>query len=377
MKASRTYRHKKGAGFLAGLILLILVPFTLEGSPPGGSFSFHASFHAGAYAYTPVVSYSARIRMFAHPSVTVGFVHDPYGEYYADVMYTYPAEWYYTAWYSGGWYVPGGFTVTYSFGYPWYPWHPVWYIPVVVPWPGPYYSYHTCYYHWHGYWHGHGDYGYAYRHPRYDPWYRSYGGRSSWSGGEDRRGEAPGYVAVRGFSSRRPPQSGDRDQVMAVNRRPEQAVVPRMASAHNRRGERFTPRRPGTSGNVRTTSRSSTSVARRTDPVSRRIVPRSQQLNVRRTDAPTTLTGLRSYQGVTSHPARTMSRTSSPRYAGEYRTSLSRRGQPVTSRKNMVPAVPAQRRGSIHPNTHPGYSAGPVTARHSPAAYRDISNRRK
>jgi len=177
--------------------LLFLFPFAslpLAAAPPGGYGYFHASFGAGVSFHVPAVSYTTRIRMFAYPAVTVGYVYDPgYGGagYYYDGGYGY-----------------GSFSVSFSYGYPaYYAWAPVWYYyppawyyppvyyyPPVHIWPvaGPYYSYHYGWYHGCGY---RGHYGYPY----YDRHYHTYGSRSmAYASG----GGQPGHQAASVHNSR-------------------------------------------------------------------------------------------------------------------------------------------------------------------------------
>ncbi len=206
MKTAKTYRQKAGAGLWVLILSLFLWNLPLEGAPPGGYFSFHASFHAGSYV--PAVSYTARIRMFAYPSLNVGYVYDPvfYDDYW---------EPYYTEGYYGGWYGYGGFSVTFSYGYPsWYVWHPVWYypvyyMPVAVAWYGPYYSYHYSY-HYRPFGHRHCGYRHHYG-PYYDRRYYTYGNRSHGYDGER-------AMAVQGRSAARPVAAVRRSIVQGSSR---------------------------------------------------------------------------------------------------------------------------------------------------------------
>ena len=180
MKTKNTYKAILIAGSLFfTLFFNVSVPVTA--APPAGYSYFHASFHAGASYYMPVVSYSTRIRMFVYPSVMYGYIYDP--------VYVDP-------WYGGGGYYYGGgygyFSVTFSYGYPayyipsWSYYPSAWYYPPVHIWSyhGPYYSYRYDY-GWHG--------GCGY--PYYDRHYHSYGSRAAaYAAGDYRPSGTPAWA---------------------------------------------------------------------------------------------------------------------------------------------------------------------------------------
>ncbi len=165
MKTKETYQPKVLFAGSVLLTLILLLSFNVDASPPGGYGYFHASFGVGTSYAVPVVSYATRIQMFAYPSVNIGYtsVYDPY--YYPD--YGYPS---YGPYYGGGGYYYssgyGSFSVSFSFGYPYY--YPVYYTPVVY-YPPVYYQ--PVYYSpvWYGYspaWYSYRPaYCYPYRYP--------------------------------------------------------------------------------------------------------------------------------------------------------------------------------------------------------------------
>jgi len=320
MKTNKTYRALLIAGaFFTALFFYPSQP--AAAAPPG--VHFHASFHVGTSFYTPVVSYSARIRMFSYPSVSAGYLYDPF---------------YYDPWYGGGGYYYnsgyGSFSVTFSFGYPSYYYSPAWYYypvayyppvyyypPVHIwPYPGTYYSYH---YGWHS---GCGYYGYPY----YDRHYHSYGSRSAeyTAAGYRPASQAAMYSSRAGHSAaERPDHYGVRSRGAVAGTEGRPAHRNTAASRSQEYGSHASR---GNAGTLRRTASHSRNVSASTRSAAQKRMP---------------------------------GRYSMPASAATHRqgTTTARRSPGVTARRSTVPAAAARR-------SSPSYVSRASTApyRHTP-----------
>ena len=384
MKTKTTYRTLLIAGaFLTALFFHPSQP--VAASPPG--VYFHTSFHVGTSFYAPVVSYSARIRMFSYPSVTVGYLYDPI---------------YYDPWYGGGGYYYnsgyGAFSVTFSFGYPSYYYAPVWYYPVayyppvyyyppvhIWPYPGPYYSYH---YGWHS------GCGY-YDHPYYDRHYHSYGSRSAEYMATNYRpaSRAASYSSRAGNAAgHRPDQYGTRSRSAAAgtgSRYAHRNATTSRSQAyepHASHGNAGTLRRAGT--HSRSASASPRSVAthrRSTGRYGRQVPSSAHRQNMMTSHRSPGVTARRS-----TTPAATTHRTS-PSYVGRASTAAYRHTPPtIYGNRNMqhrtanAPATshrsdPGQVKSmhtTVHPSRPAGAGSGAPSSRRSSAGRSTAPGRR-